>query len=71
MSNRETFDSPVKAALWAHTQLIEAWGSEYADLDEELQVRVALDLLDSDRTASDIQRDVFTGNLASYARSLR
>jgi hypothetical protein len=69
-TNREAFDNPFDADLWAHHQLISVWGPEFAELEGLAPMLVIDDLLDSERTASEIAKDVFRGNLASYARAL-
>jgi hypothetical protein len=70
MNNREAFDTPNDAYAWAHDSLLRGWGMEYDELSIEDQVKIITDLLDSDRTMAEIQADIFTGNLALYARSL-
>jgi hypothetical protein len=71
MANMDAFNRPEDGIEWAFDQNAQTWGDEWSALEYADQLKVALDLLDSDRTAFEIQRSVFVGNLASYARSLR
>ena len=55
----------------AYESLAHVWGDEWDSLNDADRDNVAADFLQAECTASEYQRRIYVGNLASYARCIR